>query len=76
MALNTRWEAFMASFGRADHDTFNTTMNRCDFMAWIARCKASAPAAVKAFGHIADHDAFTAHCWQVAREDALRRFPA
>lgn len=76
MALNTRWEAYMAAFGRTDHSAFNTTSHRAGFMAWIAHCKALAPASIRRGDHITDHEAFTAHCWQVAREDALRRFPA
>lgn len=66
----------MASFGRTDFAAFNTTLNRCDFTAWIARCKRSAPGAVVFNDSVIDQDAFTAHCWAVAQTECLVRFAA
>lgn len=71
--IQPRFAAFMGSRGSSDFATFNTTKNRADFMAWIARCKNTAPTAAVANGRVVDHDAFTAHCWQVARDDVMGR---
>lgn len=73
--FQSRFAAFAASFGRTD-PAFNTKANRIAFLSWIAGNKNSAPRIAVAGGRIVDHDAFTAHCWTVARDDLLRRFPA
>lgn len=75
MKYQPRFEAFMSSFAR-DDAAFNCTSNRAAFIAWISRCKDSAPANVVGGGQVLNQDAFTAHCRAVARDDLLRRFPA
>lgn len=70
-----RFAAFAASFGRTDA-AFNTKANRIAFLSWIALAKASAPVAAVMNGRVVDHDAFTAHCWDMARCDLLRGCPA
>lgn len=72
-SIQPRFAAFMASHGRDDYAAFNNTLNRCDFMAWISRCKSTASAPAVVGSQVADQDAFTAHCWQVARDDVMGR---
>ncbi|WP_103729013.1 hypothetical protein [Novosphingobium sp. HII-3] len=72
-SIQPRFAAFMASHGRTDFENFNTTVNRADFMAWIGRCKRTAPVAAVANDRVVSQDAFTAHCWQVARDEIMAR---
>ncbi|QSR18439.1 hypothetical protein [Novosphingobium sp. KA1] len=78
--VNPRYAAFVSSFGRdpslSGVQAWQREQGNVPFMTWIGKCRrtASAPAVVN--GNVADHDAFTAHCWQVARDDAMARFAA
>lgn len=71
-----RYAAFAASYGRDGDQSFVTARNNAAFMAWIQSCKSTAPATAVDGELITNHDQFTAHCWSVAREDCLKRFPA
>jgi hypothetical protein len=74
MDIQPRYAAWLTSLGLPVSAAGVSAVGECfgplrnvEFMLWIAACKRSAPAGVRSLDGIADHDAFTAHCWQVAR---------
>lgn len=79
-SINPRMAAFLASHGRDQtYDvavSFSRAHSNAGFMAFIARAKRTAAKWIVWNDRVVDQDAFTAHCWNVARDDLLGRFPA
>ena len=75
-AYQPRYAAFLASLGRTDEGATAKPMLMQFMTDFIPRCRRTAPPEAYQNGHIVNHDAFTAHCWAVARDDLLKGFPA
>uniref|UniRef100_UPI0035CA9AC1 hypothetical protein n=1 Tax=uncultured Sphingomonas sp. TaxID=158754 RepID=UPI0035CA9AC1 len=79
--IQPRYAAWLGSIGipateagiaEADQRFGCQTGANVQFMAWVSRCKATAPRAIlNSSDRITDHDAFTEHCWKVAFADVL-----
>lgn len=76
MTYQPRFAAFLASYGRTDSYANTTAMRALFICDFIPRAMRTAPSGMFSGKHITDHDAFTAHCWTMARNDLLERFPA
>ncbi|EQB03885.1 hypothetical protein [Sphingobium sp. HDIP04] len=83
MEFQPRYAAWLASLGLpvsgsslAEVRARFGLLRNIEFMIWIRRCLATAPKGTLINGSVADHDAFTAHCWKQASADCLAAHPA